>query len=183
MKRYLISLVISGCCFGYNVSAEASPLSSEQEQHFSSVSVQISSLHSWDLVAMTDVQKQAIRDLRDFIGRIMLQDDFSGKILQVIEFCHKIDGYPRQIVMERIINGRIYTAADLPFLRDVFSRSMNFVEEKYPSNFRGWYTPSFFRKHIADSILLVTGRKNLIGLADPQLLESDPMSWLSEYSP
>lgn len=142
-------------------------------------------VHPWEVSAMNDAQEQAVAQLRAAATQLIKRLDYSTILPTLLNQYKEQDGYTRQSLIYVIIQKRDYTSTDLPFLKNVFNLTLQFHYDPYPQRVRLWLTRSSIQSQLADLILIVTGRGEMVGTSagEYRLLLKDPTAWLAKYAP
>lgn len=103
-------------------------------------------------------------------------------VLALLDHYKSQDNYSRQVVLNSVLHKKNYTAADLPFLRTIFQKSLGFHYDEYARGaYKIWLVPDKIRNGLAEKIAIVTKRNEAVNGPDSLLIDRDPAAWLAKY--
>ena len=129
-------------------------------------------------------QKQTLDQLGQLAIKLMQQPDFATVVPALLNNYRGQDGYPRQKILDAVINNTKYQTSDVPFLRTVFLASLDFTYDYYPERIDlVWHTPTMIRYFLARAILQAQGKPGLFNNLDRVLVDDNPKALLQKYAP
>ena len=136
----------------------------------------------WNDGPLSVDDQQALDRSQQAIDATSNDPGYFDAVLALLDRYSGQDGFSRQVVLNSVLRKKNYTAADLPFLRTVFQKSLGFHYDEYG---RGadkiWLVPDKIRIGLAIEIATLTKRSEAVDDSGRLLVYRDPAAWIAKY--